>query len=193
MHVIASATLLLKYYILKRGKREVEKLGTEELRCTSLCTIHIELYVCMFLLLITWNCRCNCKCWFYMNCNIDICCNCMNICEWTWMNIYATYFTTNKSSSFVFNTVKEPVCSVIRVCTTLFYYRIIKPYLFKFLTFFNIYCEKDYILEEVFQKSHYSWQCKFTTEVLKSTKQNIHNKVGTSWFWCKFDTWDIDT
>ena len=30
------------------------------------------------------------------------------------MNIYATYLTTNKSPSFVFNTVKEPVSSDIR-------------------------------------------------------------------------------
>ena len=32
--------------------------------------------------------------------------------------IYATYFTTNKCSSFVFNTVKEPVSSAIK----LYYY-----------------------------------------------------------------------
>ena len=43
-----------------------------------------------------------------MNCNIDN-------CEWTWMNIYATYLTTNKPSSFAFNTVKEPASIDIRV------------------------------------------------------------------------------
>ena len=35
------------------------------------------------------------------------------------MNIYATYLTTSKSSSFVLSTVKEPVSSEIRVYPTL--------------------------------------------------------------------------
>ena len=82
---------------------------------------------------ICYNCM-DTDCWFYMNCNIDICYNCMDIdcwfhmncnienCEWTWMNIYATYLATNKSSSFVFNAVKEPVYSDIRVYKTSFYY-----------------------------------------------------------------------
>ena len=36
-------------------KEKWEKLGTEEIRYTSLCTttLHTELYVCMFLLLVT--------------------------------------------------------------------------------------------------------------------------------------------
>ena len=46
-------------YILGRGKEKLytEEPGTEELRCTSLCTtpMHIELYVCI-LLLVTINC-----------------------------------------------------------------------------------------------------------------------------------------
>ena len=43
----------------KGKKRKNWKLGTEELRCTSLCTttMHIELYVCIFLLLVTMNCN----------------------------------------------------------------------------------------------------------------------------------------
>ena len=96
----------------------MEKLGTEELRWTPLCTtIHIELYVCMFVACYfeTVKVNVNCKCWFYMNCYIDICCNIGN-CEWTWNNIYATYLTTNKSSSSVFNTVKEPVPMILE-CT----------------------------------------------------------------------------
>ena len=52
----------------------------------------------------------------YMNHNIDICWNCINICEWTLMNIYATYLTANKPYSFVFKYSKEPV-PVIVECT----------------------------------------------------------------------------
>ena len=48
--------LLSKYYTLgmeKRGIKNRYELGTEELKCTSLCTttMHIELYVCILLLL----------------------------------------------------------------------------------------------------------------------------------------------
>ena len=43
-----------------------EKKEKEKLECTSLCTttIHIELYVCMFLLLVTLFVSMNCKCLF---------------------------------------------------------------------------------------------------------------------------------
>ena len=51
-HCICQSIVKLLY--IEKGKREVGKLGTEELRCTSLCTTtkHIELYVCMVSLLL---------------------------------------------------------------------------------------------------------------------------------------------
>ena len=65
----------------------------------------------------------NCECWFYMNCYFDICCNCMNIDLWMDLDEYmCNIFDNNNSSSFVFNIVKEPVPSVIRVYPTPFYY-----------------------------------------------------------------------
>ena len=46
--VIASVTLLSKCYILGREKRGIENTRTWNwrTRCTALCTLHIELYVC---------------------------------------------------------------------------------------------------------------------------------------------------
>ena len=58
---------IVKLLYIGKGKRGIRgELETAELRCTSLCTttMHIELYVCMFSLLVTMDC----KCWFYMNC-----------------------------------------------------------------------------------------------------------------------------
>ena len=51
---------LLKYYMLGREEEVLGEPGTEELRCTSLCTttMHIELCACMFLLFVTMNCKC---------------------------------------------------------------------------------------------------------------------------------------
>ena len=51
--VIASVTLLSKYYILGREKRGIRRRTWNwRTRCTALCTLHIELYVCILLLVI---------------------------------------------------------------------------------------------------------------------------------------------
>ena len=71
-YVFASVALLSKYYILGREKgefRRVRTVRTWNNEMHSTLHLHIELYVCI-LLLVTLNCYYEL---FYMNCNIDTC------------------------------------------------------------------------------------------------------------------------
>ena len=76
-------------------------------------TIHIELYVCILLLVIM-----NCWCLFYMNHNINIYCNCMNFDEYK-----QHIWQANKYFSFVLEYSKR-TCPVIVGCKNKpFYYK----------------------------------------------------------------------
>ena len=87
-HCICHSVVKLLY--IWEEKREIGIEKNLELKSTSLCTttMHIELCVCFYCLLL-WTVNA----YFIWTVNIDICCNCMNICEWTLINIY---LTTNK-------------------------------------------------------------------------------------------------
>ena len=76
-YVIASATLLLNYYILRKifspwGENRSENL---EQRSYAQWTVCMHVFIACYFE--TVNANVNCKCQFYMNCNIDV-------TVWTW-------------------------------------------------------------------------------------------------------------
>ena len=103
--------LIFTFISTIRGKKRSWKLETEELRCTSPYH-YMHWTVCMYVFIAcyfeTVIVNANCKCWCYMNHNIDatVILNLMNI---------TNNLDNKKSSSFVFNTIKEPVSSAVRV------------------------------------------------------------------------------